>query len=332
MKLSICRRFSSQSVALILVLLLPAYCGELLSGSTPLKAYFLPVAFLCHTALYGCGTLLIRELSVRWGLRWSQIFLAIAYGVVEEGLCCKSFFDPNWKDLRGLNNYASLFGVQWAWTLLLITVHMTLSTLIPIRIVDMLFPSLADRPLVGRRGMILAGLAFSAVVICGFIGFPFRLSLAKTVASLAVVAALAWLAYTFRKSENPVASLNKSKILKIPPILAVSALVLTTVTTFTPYLLSSFRFVPPAATVTAQVLILLMVAIFSLATICQNQIDFKRDSQFILGCLSYWIITSFLQGNWMCIVGAVTIVLCVLWFIFSMRANKAKELANSLVT
>jgi hypothetical protein len=332
MKLSVCRRIPSHSVALLLVLLLPAYCGELLSGSTPLRAYFRPMVFLFHTALYGCGTLLIRELTVRWNLRWSQIFLAMAYGVLEEGLCRKSFFDPNWKDVRGLSNYASLLGVQWAWTLLLITVRMTLSTLIPIRIVAMLFPSLANQPLVGRKGLILAGLVFTFVVICGYIHFPFPLSLEQTTGCLAVVAILAWLAFRFRRSDNPLSSLNKSQLLKIPPVLALSGFVLMTVTAFTPYLISSFHFVPPVASIVSQLMILLLMAIFCLATICQNEIDVKRDGQFILGFLSYWIITSFLQGNWMCIVGAVTIVLSVLWCVLINRANRAKSLTNDSVT
>lgn len=329
MKLTVCRSIPSQTVALILLLLLPAYCGELLTGSTPLRAYFRPIPFLFQTGLYGCGALLIREFSVRWKLRWSQIFLAIAYGIIEEGLCCKSFFDPNWKDLRGLKGYASLFGVQWGWTLLLITVHMTISTLIPIRIVALLFPSFADQPLVGRRGLIIAGLAYTAVVICGFIGFPFKLSLAKTVASLAIVALLIWLAYRCRNIDNPVANLNKSKILKIPPILALAGMALMAVTTFTPYLMSSFRFVPPAVAIASQIMILLMVTIFCLATICQSQLDIKRDAQFIIGLLSYWIITSFLQGNWMCIVGTVTIALSIIWCVCVVRANRSHSLPNT---
>src|SRR6516162_6523500 len=131
MKLPVCHlrlNIPHETVALVLLLFLPSYCGELLSGSSPPNEYFQPLTLLSHVSLYGGGTLLIRELTVRWHLRWSQIFLALAYGVLEEGLCCKSFFDPTWKDLGGLANYANFGGVQWAWALLLITFQMTIST------------------------------------------------------------------------------------------------------------------------------------------------------------------------------------------------------------
>ncbi|MCL7415341.1 MAG: hypothetical protein M8349_04690 [ANME-2 cluster archaeon] len=63
--------------------------GELLSGSSPPLQFFNPVMLLMLVLLFGCGTLLIREAMVRWNLQWSVIFLAVAYGIVEEGLMVK---------------------------------------------------------------------------------------------------------------------------------------------------------------------------------------------------------------------------------------------------
>jgi probable HAF family extracellular repeat protein len=58
---------------------------------------------LVLTALYGSGSILIRELSLRWRKGWPSILaLGAAYGIVEEGLMVKSFFDPNWVDLGTL--------------------------------------------------------------------------------------------------------------------------------------------------------------------------------------------------------------------------------------
>lgn len=337
MKLPVCPaslRIPARTAALLLLLLLPSYCGELLSGSSPPKEYVntLPLNII----LYGGGTLLVRELTVRWHLQWSQLFLALAFAVLEEGLCCKSFFDPNWKNLRSLSNYANLFGVQWGWTLMLLTYHMTIRTLIPIRMVDMLFPYLKNSPLLGRKGIISIAIAFTSVIIFGYTCFPephnpYRLSVGKTIFSLLAVAFFSWCAWRARNSGNPILGLDKSKIFSRIPVLAIASLLLMTVTTFTPYLMSSFRFVPMPADIIVQIVILLMVSLFCLATIVQDQIVNNRDGQFILGCLSSLIITSFLQANFMPVIGAVTICLCLLWYYFVLRAQTGTEASSAQI-
>ena len=85
--------------ALVLFFLAPVI-GELLSGSSPPVEFFKPFSLLLLAALYGGGALLARELALRWGKRWPTILtLGLAYGVLEEGLMVKSFFDPAWMDL-----------------------------------------------------------------------------------------------------------------------------------------------------------------------------------------------------------------------------------------
>lgn len=97
---------------LLLLLLAPAM-GELLSGSAPPAEFFNPMAFVALTLLYGGGALLVRELSLTRpaaslpdqpcrvrSMSWPRVFLlGIAYAIIEEGLVCRSFFDPNWPDL-----------------------------------------------------------------------------------------------------------------------------------------------------------------------------------------------------------------------------------------
>ncbi|MCG7849162.1 MAG: hypothetical protein MIO93_08305 [ANME-2 cluster archaeon] len=97
---------------MISLLFLPPAIGELLSGSSPPLQFFNPLMLLMLVLLYGCGTLLIREAMVRWNLQWSVIFLAVAYGIVEEGLMVKSYFNPGWVDMGILSGYDMYFGVQ----------------------------------------------------------------------------------------------------------------------------------------------------------------------------------------------------------------------------
>jgi hypothetical protein len=98
--------------------------GKMLSGSEPPVEFFRPFALLFLTALYGSGAILIRELRVRWDKGWPTVFaLGAAYGIVEEGLMVKSFFDPNWIDLGPLGSYGRWAGVNWVWSLQLTIFH-----------------------------------------------------------------------------------------------------------------------------------------------------------------------------------------------------------------
>src|SRR5512142_131049 len=103
------------SPALALWLIAPIF-GEMVSGSTPLNEYIWPQNILLQGMLYGSGALLIRELLVRWGKSWrGLLLLGAAYGIYEEGLAVRSFFDPNWPDLGALGVYGRVAGANWVW-------------------------------------------------------------------------------------------------------------------------------------------------------------------------------------------------------------------------
>ena len=54
-----------------------------------------------------------RELTLRWRKGCLSLFLlGAAYGVIEEGLIVKSFFDPDWPDLGVLGVFGPLDGNQ----------------------------------------------------------------------------------------------------------------------------------------------------------------------------------------------------------------------------
>jgi len=154
--------------ALVLFFLAPAI-GELLSGSSPPAEFFNPFGLLVMAALYGSGAILVRELRVRWDKGWPTVFvLGAAYGIVEEGLMVKSFFDPNWMDLGLLGTYGRWAGVNWVWSLNLTIYHAVVSIAIPILLVELLFPAQRDERWVGRRGMIGLSLLLLADVLLGF--------------------------------------------------------------------------------------------------------------------------------------------------------------------
>lgn len=153
--------------ALVLFFLAPAI-GELLSGSAPPVEFFNPFMLIVLTALYGSGAILARELALRWGKRWPTILvLGLAYGILEEGLMVKSFFDPSWPDLGLMGFYGRWAGVNWTWSLFLTIYHAIFSIAIPVLLVELLFPDKRDEPWIGRRGMIGLSLLLTADVLLG---------------------------------------------------------------------------------------------------------------------------------------------------------------------
>ena len=161
--------------ALFLFFLAPTI-GELLSGSAPPVEFFNPFSLLILSALYGSGAVLARELTLRWDKRWPTILtLGLAYGIIEEGLMIKSFFDPNWMDLGILGTYGRLVGVNWIWSVSLTLYHATVSIAIPILLTELLYADRRDEPWTSRRGMIGLSILLAAVVLFGALAMaPYR--------------------------------------------------------------------------------------------------------------------------------------------------------------
>jgi hypothetical protein len=135
--------------------------GELLSGSAPPVEFFNPFSVLVLSILYGGGAVLIREAKVRWRKDFTAILLlGAAYGIAEEGLFVKSFFDPNWMDLEPLANYGRIFGINLIWAIYLTFYHMVVSIAVPIALVELLYPEKRGKPWLTDKGVKLLFLAF----------------------------------------------------------------------------------------------------------------------------------------------------------------------------
>jgi hypothetical protein len=137
----------------VLFFLAPAI-GELLSGSAPPAEFFNPISLLLLSCLYGSGALLARELKVRWNKGYVSLFiLGAAYGVIEEGLMVKTFFDPGWMDLGILGVYGRWYDVNWVWAEWLTIYHAIFSIVIPITLTELAFPDLRmSQPATRRLG------------------------------------------------------------------------------------------------------------------------------------------------------------------------------------
>ena len=139
---------------MLTVLLLTPATGELLTSSAPPLVFFIPWVFVLFVLLYGCGALLIRELAFRWNCGWPGILLmGAAYGILEEGLGAKSFFDPEWRALGLLRGHGRWLGVNWVWTIGLIAFHSLFCIGLSILTATVAFPEQRQRPWLGRLGL-----------------------------------------------------------------------------------------------------------------------------------------------------------------------------------
>jgi hypothetical protein len=170
---------------------MPIVIAEFLTGSTPLPSLLSPLTLPTLLGLYGAGALLVRELTVIWRKGWPTVLaLGCAYGIVEEGLDVKSWFNPHWAGIGLLGTYGRLFGVNWVWATELTIFHSVFSITIPVALASLLFPdSSGDRWLPGRKLPLVAGL-FVLDVLFGFTFTPYSAPALQYLVALGMAVAL----------------------------------------------------------------------------------------------------------------------------------------------
>jgi hypothetical protein len=314
-------------IILLLLFLSPAL-GELITASSPPLQFFNPIVLLLFICLYGCGTLLIREAKVRWKLQWSVIFLAIAYGILEEGTMVQSFFNPDHVDLGILSRYGMYFGVQWPWTIGLILYHATISTLVPIAIVELLWPKYKYVSLLKKRGLILAltGVILVTVLFVVFVipqqWFPtyedYQANSLLIFASLISIGLLIWLSWKYRQSRI----LTRKISLFSPFVFGVFGFLFMLFNLGATGFLAEAR-VPAIITLFVQLVGVVLTLLFVAYQIYHQNITNRHIVSLIIGLILFWILlTPFhefgltenpdpTQG--MLAVGIVSLILLVIW-------------------
>jgi hypothetical protein len=152
----------------VLLFFLAPITGEMLSGSAPPVEFFTPVGFIVLAILYGGGAILVREAVIRWRKGWaSLLLLGAAYGIIEEGLMVKSFFDPLWQDIDVLGSYGRWGGINWIWSLELTIYHAVISIAIPILLTELIFPHGRHDSWLSKTSIVVLSVWFVINVVVG---------------------------------------------------------------------------------------------------------------------------------------------------------------------
>lgn len=150
------------------------------------------------TAFYGSAAVLIRELARRAKSGWPGILtLALAFGVLEEGVVTQSLFNPDYAGAHLIAyGFLPFAGTAGPWLVFVLTLHVVWSIGSPIAVMEGAF---GTSPWVRRSGwlalpatfFVLGGAAIFAAstAVGGFMANPWQLGISALIAAaLAVVA------------------------------------------------------------------------------------------------------------------------------------------------
>lgn len=180
---------------ILLLFFLSPLVGEGLSGSTPPLAFLNPGVLFLLGSLYGSGALLVRDYAKRWNKGWrSVLILGAAYGIIEEGIMVRSFFNPSWKDLGTLAVYGRWLGVNWVWAEWLTIFHSIFSITIPIFLVELTFPKTRNQVWLSSRSRILFHGLLVLSIVLGFFAFPYNAPVLAIGGCIVAVFVLGWIA------------------------------------------------------------------------------------------------------------------------------------------
>jgi len=148
---------TNQFAPIVALLLLSPLVGEVLSGATRLSFIF---AYLPEVMMWGCGTLLIREVVRRWGGTWTTMLpLGLALSITEEFIVQQTSLAPlPW--LGSTPMYGRVWGVNWIYFLFMLPFESVCITLVPVQIVELVFPDRRKEPWLRARGMVIASVVF----------------------------------------------------------------------------------------------------------------------------------------------------------------------------
>jgi hypothetical protein len=148
----------NQFAPIVALILLSPLVGEVLSGATRLSFIF---AYLPEIMMWGCGTLLIREVVRRWGGNWTTMLpLGMALSVAEEFIVQQTSLAPMpW--LGSTPMYGRVWGVNWIYFLFMLAFESACITLVPVQIVELIFPERRKEPWLRTRGIVIARVVFA---------------------------------------------------------------------------------------------------------------------------------------------------------------------------
>lgn len=149
-------RWKRSAPALTLVLMAPLL-AEVLPGATRFSSLFVLPIEMC---VWGGGALMIRYAVRRWRLGWlNLVLMGIALALAEECLIQQTSLAPMVLQLKG-EVYARTAGVNYVYLLWALVYETVFVVLLPIYLVELIFPNRREGLWVSKSGIVVAGSFF----------------------------------------------------------------------------------------------------------------------------------------------------------------------------
>ena len=149
----------------IVLLVLSPVIGEVLFGATRITTLFV---LLPQIGTWGCAALIIRDVVRRRRRGWLAILLlGIALAIAEECLIQQTSLAP----LAGADPkhpYGRALGVNWVYFLWALGYESVWIVVLPIQLMELIFPARRDVPWLGTRGLVIAATVF---VLASFVAW-----------------------------------------------------------------------------------------------------------------------------------------------------------------
>lgn len=151
---------------------------------------------LVMAPMYGGGALAIREISRRLGKGWpTMLILALAYGLLEEGIVIQTLFNPHYLGLHLLAaGWVPSLGIGVWWTSFVLTLHVVWSISTPIALTEGMFAERRATPWLGKTGLAVALVLLAAgALLNGRFQWhhdPFRASVRQLATVVVLIVAL----------------------------------------------------------------------------------------------------------------------------------------------
>jgi hypothetical protein len=155
---------------IVSLLFLAPVVAEALYGAIRISVIFILIP---EILTWGRGVLLVRDCVRRWRQGWqSMLLLGLALAVAEEWVMQQTSIAP----LVGLgpHEYGRLWGVNWVYFLWALGYESVWVVLIPVELVELLFPSRHEQLWLRTRGFIITCIAFVLGAFIAWYGWTHR--------------------------------------------------------------------------------------------------------------------------------------------------------------
>jgi len=139
---------------IVSLMLLAPVIAEVLYGATRVSVIFVLIP---EILTWGCGALLIRECVRGWRKGWqSMLLFGLALAVAEEWVIQQTSIAP----FVAGHGYGRVWGVNWVYFLWALGYESVWVVLVPVQLVELLFPARREELWIRTRGFVIVSILF----------------------------------------------------------------------------------------------------------------------------------------------------------------------------